>query len=55
MALVETRKIMGKNFWPYGIDANRKELELVMRYTHERPDVKAASDGDKPEDESSDA
>ena len=36
MALVETRKIMGKNFWPYGIEANRKELELVMRYTHEQ-------------------
>ncbi len=55
MTLVETCKIMGKKFWPYGIEANRKEPELVMRYTHEHPDVKAASDGDKPEDESSDA
>ncbi len=54
MTLVETCKIMGKNFWPYGIEANRKEPELVMRYTHEHPDDKAASDSDKPEDESSD-
>lgn len=32
----ETRKLMGENFWRYGIEANRKELELVMRYTHEQ-------------------
>jgi 4,5-dihydroxyphthalate decarboxylase len=32
----DTRKLMGSNFWPYGIEANRKELELVMRYTHEQ-------------------
>jgi 4,5-dihydroxyphthalate decarboxylase len=32
----DTRSLMGKNFWPYGIEANRKELELVMRYTHEQ-------------------
>jgi len=36
----ETRKLMGKNFWPYGIKANRKELELMMRYTHEQGLVK---------------
>ena len=32
----ETRKLMGANFWSYGIEANRKELELVMRYVHEQ-------------------
>ena len=32
----DTRALMGDNFWPYGIEANRKELELVMRYTHEQ-------------------
>ena len=32
----ETRSLMGRNFWPYGIEPNRKELELVMRYTHEQ-------------------
>ncbi len=32
----ETRKLMGTNFWPYGIEANRKELELVMRYVYEQ-------------------
>ena len=36
----ETRKIMGKNFWPYGVEPNRKELELVMRYTYEQGLVK---------------
>ena len=36
----DTRSLMGKNFWPYGIESNRKELELVMRYTHEQGLVK---------------
>lgn len=27
---------MGENYWPYGVQANRKELELVMRYIHEQ-------------------
>jgi 4,5-dihydroxyphthalate decarboxylase len=34
--LEATRALMGENFWPYGVKANRKELELVMRYTHEQ-------------------
>jgi len=36
----DTRKLMGKNYWPHGIEPNRKELELVMRYTHEQGLVK---------------
>jgi 4,5-dihydroxyphthalate decarboxylase len=32
----ETRKIMGENFWTYGFEANRKELENVMRYVYEQ-------------------
>ena len=36
----DTRELMGKNFWPYGIEANRKELELAMRYTQEQGLVK---------------
>jgi len=32
----ETRKLMGKNYWKYGIEANRKELEAIMRYVHEQ-------------------
>ncbi len=36
----DTRQLMGQNFWPYGIEANRKELELVMRYTYEQGLVK---------------
>jgi 4,5-dihydroxyphthalate decarboxylase len=34
--LEETRALMGENFWPYGVKANRKELDLVLRYTHEQ-------------------
>jgi len=38
--LEETRELMGTDFWRYGIEANRKELELVMRYTFEQGLVK---------------
>jgi 4,5-dihydroxyphthalate decarboxylase len=38
--LEDTRSLMGKNFWAYGVEANRKELELIMRYTHEQGLVK---------------
>ena len=38
--LEDTRRLMGNNYWHYGIEANRKELELVMRYTHEQGLVK---------------
>ena len=31
---------MGDEYWRYGIEANRKELESVMRYTHEQGLVK---------------
>ncbi len=32
----DTRALMGTNFWPYGVQANFKELDLVMRYVHEQ-------------------
>jgi len=32
----DTRALMGDNFWPYGVKANLKELDLIMRYTHEQ-------------------
>jgi 4,5-dihydroxyphthalate decarboxylase len=32
----ETRKLMGENFWPYGIDPNRKALEALFQYSHEQ-------------------
>jgi len=28
-----TIELMGKNFWPYGIEANRKTLETLFRYS----------------------
>jgi 4,5-dihydroxyphthalate decarboxylase len=32
----ETRSLMGKNFWPYGIKPNRKTLETLCRYSHQQ-------------------
>ena len=31
----EPRKLMGDDYWRYGIEANLKEVEAVMCYTHE--------------------
>jgi len=32
----ETRKLMGDNYWSYGIDANRTALEAIFQYAHEQ-------------------
>ncbi|MGI9570201.1 MAG: ABC transporter substrate-binding protein, partial [Desulfobulbia bacterium] len=40
----ETTKLMGEDYWRYGIGANRTELELVMRYTYEQGLVKRPGD-----------
>jgi 4,5-dihydroxyphthalate decarboxylase len=32
----ETRELMGDNFWPYGIEPNRKTLEALFRYSFEQ-------------------
>ena len=32
----ETRKLMGENFWPYGIEANLKTLEALFQYSYEQ-------------------
>lgn len=32
----ETRQLMGENFWPYGIEDNRKSLETLFRYSYEQ-------------------
>jgi 4,5-dihydroxyphthalate decarboxylase len=34
--LEETKDLMGENFWPYGIEENRKSLETLTRYVHEQ-------------------
>ena len=31
----ETRREMGEDFWPYGIERNRRTLETFLRYSHE--------------------
>jgi 4,5-dihydroxyphthalate decarboxylase len=32
----ETRELMGDNFWPYGIEPNRKALESLFQYSYEQ-------------------
>jgi 4,5-dihydroxyphthalate decarboxylase len=32
----ETSRIMGKDFWPYGVAENRKTLSTMARYSHEQ-------------------
>jgi len=32
--------VAGRDFWHYGVEAKRKELKLVMTYTHEQGLVK---------------
>jgi len=34
--LDETRRLMGDNFWPYGIAANKTALNALFRYSHEQ-------------------
>ena len=35
---------MGDDYWRYGIEANRRELSAVMRYTFEQGLVKRPGD-----------
>jgi len=32
--VMEARALMGEDFWPYGVDANRKTLEAFLRHHH---------------------
>ena len=34
--LEATRALMGANFWPYGVEANRKTLEALFQYSYEQ-------------------
>ena len=34
--LEETKQVMGEDYWPYGIDANRHTLETMARYSYEQ-------------------
>ncbi|SFM43898.1 ABC transporter substrate-binding protein [Shimia aestuarii] len=34
--LEATQELMGRNFYPYGIEANRKTLETLFRYSHQQ-------------------
>lgn len=32
----ETKKVMGDNYWPYGVESNRKAIENLCRYSYEQ-------------------
>jgi 4,5-dihydroxyphthalate decarboxylase len=34
--LEDTQEIMGENFWPYGIEPNRKALDALFQYSYEQ-------------------
>ena len=34
--LEEVRALMGENYWPYGIEPNRKSLEALFQYSYEQ-------------------
>jgi 4,5-dihydroxyphthalate decarboxylase len=34
--LDETRQLMGHDYWPYGVEPNRKTLETFLRYSQEQ-------------------
>jgi len=34
--LEETLRIMGEDYWPYGLDPNRKTIETFITYSHEQ-------------------
>lgn len=36
----DTKRAMGTNFWPYGMDVNRKTLETICRYCYEQGFIK---------------
>ncbi|HET7007311.1 MAG TPA: ABC transporter substrate-binding protein, partial [Candidatus Binatia bacterium] len=32
----DVRQLMGQDFWPYGVEANRKILGIFLRYSAEQ-------------------
>lgn len=34
--MAETKRVMGPDPWPYGVDANREAIETFIRYSHEQ-------------------
>ena len=34
--LEATRAVLGEDFWPYGLETNSKEVETLIRYSHEQ-------------------
>ncbi len=45
--LEETRREMGDDFWPYGIEPNRRTLATFLRYSHEQGLAKSVLDPDE--------
>jgi 4,5-dihydroxyphthalate decarboxylase len=43
----ETQRVMGEDYWPYGIEPNRKVLETFLRYSHSQGLAKELWDPDE--------
>src|SRR5205085_8395056 len=43
----ETRREMGEDFWPYGLERNRQTLATFLRYSHEQGLAKQPLDPDQ--------
>jgi 4,5-dihydroxyphthalate decarboxylase len=43
----EARAVLGKKFWPYGVDANRADIETLVRYACEQGLVPRAFSADE--------
>ena len=44
--LAATRELMGDDFWPYGVDANRRDIETLIRYSIEQGLIARSMDVD---------
>jgi 4,5-dihydroxyphthalate decarboxylase len=45
--LAEARGVLGEKFWPYGVDANRADIETLARYACEQGLVPRALSADE--------
>jgi 4,5-dihydroxyphthalate decarboxylase len=34
--IARTEALMGRNFWPYGVEANRTEIDAMLRWSFEQ-------------------